>query len=152
MKTARDVVAGNCSPSTGGHPATVGPDTATGYGLVDANKAVLLAKVRCLGPVRGPGIRSVPGPIRGGVVPREPGPVRTVQPRDPGPITPRIVPPQPGPDPGPIQPRESYGSSPSLEAASLEAQAAYQNQSGGLSNEDVKELENLIIKSELNLE
>ena len=55
MKTARDVTTGNCSPVPGtgvpgGHPAKVGPDLATGNGLVDAHKAVLLAKVKCLGP------------------------------------------------------------------------------------------------------
>jgi hypothetical protein len=31
-----------------GNAAVAGPDTATGNGLVDANRAVLLAKVRCL--------------------------------------------------------------------------------------------------------
>jgi subtilisin family serine protease len=49
-KSARDVKTGNCHPNTGGNPAIVGPDTATGNGLVDAHKAVLLAKVKCLGP------------------------------------------------------------------------------------------------------
>jgi subtilase family serine protease len=38
--TARDVTAGNCSVATLGHAATVGPDLATGHGLVDAFKAV----------------------------------------------------------------------------------------------------------------
>ncbi len=38
--TARDVKVGNCSAATLGHPATVGPDLATGHGLVDAFKAV----------------------------------------------------------------------------------------------------------------
>src|SRR5215813_6559092 len=51
---------------------TVGPDTATGDGLVDAEKAALLAKVRCLGPV-------VPRPVT-------PGPIRPIQPIQP--ITP----------------------------------------------------------------
>jgi hypothetical protein len=53
MKTARDVTKGQCSPSTGANPAGSGPDTATGNGLVDAHKAVLTAKVRCLSPARG---------------------------------------------------------------------------------------------------
>ena len=48
MQTARDVTTGTCNPNTGGNAATVGPDLATGNGLVDAHKAVLLAKVRCL--------------------------------------------------------------------------------------------------------
>ncbi|MDW7761915.1 MAG: S8 family serine peptidase [Acidobacteriota bacterium] len=43
-KTARDVVEGHCSPFTGAHPATEGPDLATGDGLADAFESVLLAK------------------------------------------------------------------------------------------------------------
>lgn len=50
--TARDVTAGNSSPRTGpgtgqGNPATSGPDLATGYGLADAHRATILAR---LGP------------------------------------------------------------------------------------------------------
>ena len=47
MTTARDVTVGTNNPRFG-NAATVGPDTATGNGLVDANKAVLLAKLRCI--------------------------------------------------------------------------------------------------------
>ena len=47
MSTARDVTTGTNHPNFG-NAATVGPDLATGNGLVDAHKAVLLAKVRCL--------------------------------------------------------------------------------------------------------
>jgi subtilisin family serine protease len=43
QKTARDVTAGTASPSTGGNPATAGPDLATGYGLVDVFRAVSVA-------------------------------------------------------------------------------------------------------------
>lgn len=40
--TARDVTQGNCSPNDGmGHAAGVGPDLATGHGLVDAYAATL---------------------------------------------------------------------------------------------------------------
>ncbi|MCI0746772.1 MAG: S8 family serine peptidase, partial [Verrucomicrobia subdivision 3 bacterium] len=46
--TARDVAAGNCSASTGGHPATPGPDLATGNGLVDSAKATAIARLRCI--------------------------------------------------------------------------------------------------------
>ena len=46
--TARDVTAGNCSPATGGYPATPGPDLATGNGLTDAAKATAIARLRCL--------------------------------------------------------------------------------------------------------
>src|SRR5712692_8143050 len=51
IKSARDVTTGTCNPATGGNPATVGPDLATGAGLADAQKAVLMAKVKCLGPI-----------------------------------------------------------------------------------------------------
>lgn len=83
--TARDVTTGTCNPATGGNAATVGPDLATGHGLADANKAVLVAKVKCLGPIK---------PIQ----PIQPvGPIQPVEP------TP-IVPPPPGP--GSEGPRE----------------------------------------------
>lgn len=69
MQTARDVTVGNCNvvPGTGlatGHPAKPGPDLATGTGLVDAQKAVMVAKVKCLGPILPP-IISVGPPIIG---------------------------------------------------------------------------------------
>ena len=51
MTTARDVTTGTNHPNFG-IAAVVGPDAATGNGLVDAHKAVLVAKVRCLGPIR----------------------------------------------------------------------------------------------------
>jgi hypothetical protein len=47
MRTARDVTTGTNHPNFG-NAAVAGPDTATGNGLVDAHKAVLLAKVRCM--------------------------------------------------------------------------------------------------------
>lgn len=50
MKTAKDVTAGRNHPNFN-NAARRGPDTATGNGLVDANRAVLMAKIRCLGPV-----------------------------------------------------------------------------------------------------
>jgi subtilisin family serine protease len=46
-KTARDVTRGNCSGSTGRHPARPGPDLATGTGLVDALRAVQEAQEFC---------------------------------------------------------------------------------------------------------
>jgi len=60
MQTARDVTTGTCNPNTGGNAATVGPDLATGNGLVDAHKAVLLAKVRCLKFPLHPFLPSIP--------------------------------------------------------------------------------------------
>ena len=50
MRSARDVTAGTNHPNFNNR-AVVGPDTATGNGLVDASRAVLLAKVRCLSPI-----------------------------------------------------------------------------------------------------
>jgi hypothetical protein len=134
-KTARDVTAGNCSPSTGSHPAVAGPDLATGDGLVDAHKAVLMAKVRCLPVPRGP----VRGPIRG-IEPREPvrGPVRGIEPREPGPIQPR--------QPGPVTPQPL---APSLETFSLEAE---QISGAPLTEEDIKALEEMVIKSEIKID
>jgi hypothetical protein len=90
VAAARDVTQGQCFQ---GHPALEGPDLATGYGLADAAKAALLAKVRCLGLPRGP---IIPNPI----VTKAPAPRRALEPL-------------PGPAPsvqGPIE----------LEAASLE--------------------------------
>ena len=40
-QTARDVVLGRCSASTGANQATTGPDLATGHGLTDALQAVM---------------------------------------------------------------------------------------------------------------
>jgi hypothetical protein len=47
MRTARDVTVGHNHPRFN-NQATVGSDTATGNGLVDAHKAVLVAKLRCI--------------------------------------------------------------------------------------------------------
>ena len=52
MKTARDVTTGNCNTDTGTTPAAPSARTSPpATGLVDAHKAVLLAKLRCLGPI-----------------------------------------------------------------------------------------------------
>lgn len=82
QKSARDVTSGNCSSSTGGHAATAGPDTATGYGLVDAQKAVLMAKLRC---VATPPISVTPvlPPVLPPVVPPVLPPVKPIQPIQP---------------------------------------------------------------------
>jgi subtilisin family serine protease len=42
-QTAVDVITGTCNASTGSNPARVGPDLATGHGLVNANNALRLA-------------------------------------------------------------------------------------------------------------
>jgi subtilisin family serine protease len=153
-KTARGVTTGNCSTSTGGHPATPGPDVATGDGLVDAHKAVLLAKVRCLtvpgvhrGTVRGP-VPPIPRVVDPG--PPQPGPIRP----QPGPIRPEPGPvlPQPRPEPSPIQPVQPGGPlGASIESASLEALAAAEPQPVPLTSGDIEALERMVINSELKI-
>ncbi len=97
-KTARDVTQGRCNTSTGGNQATVGPDTATGNGLLDAHKAAMVAKIRCLGPIRPPirigppqppiqPIRPPIQPIRPPIQPIRP-PIQPIRPIQPGPIRP----------------------------------------------------------------
>ena len=65
-KTAVDVTAG---ANANGNPAGPGYDLATGWGLADAHKAVLIAKVRCNPIQRGPIER---GPIERGPIERGP--------------------------------------------------------------------------------
>jgi subtilisin family serine protease len=122
MRTARDVSLGNCHPSTGANAATVGPDTATGNGLVDAQKAVLAAKVRCLGPIR---------PI----IPIEPirPPIEPIQPIQP------IRPPRP------IQPINPTSQSPQTATGQFE-------QAGlPLTTEDIEALEDMVVQSDFDI-
>ena len=146
MRTARDVTEGACSPGTGANPATPGPDLATGHGLVDAHKAVMLAKVRCLRVIT-PRIGPTP-PTRVGRIPPSPQPIRRIPPPPMPPQPPR---PQPRPQPQPIQPvRPAEGLS-DLERASLEQQLASEQAAAGLSAEDAEALEQMIIESEIDL-
>ncbi len=138
MKTARDVTKGKCNSATGANPATVGPDTATGYGLVDAQKAVLVAKLRCL-PI-------VPGPI-GPPVPEPPQPIPPVTPQPTPPITPQPIPPvtpQPTPPvtPQPITPIQPTGTAQASEAGGERAPVS-------LTAQDVEVLTEMVIKNEL---
>lgn len=68
-RTAKDVVNGRCGEvvpadapeGVGGHPAAAGTDLATGAGLVDAFRAAMSARLRCLViptpiPIPGPGV------------------------------------------------------------------------------------------------
>jgi len=155
-RTARDVTTGTSSQLvdevggvTPGNPAAVGPDTATGNGLVDAYRAVLLAKLRCIAAPVVPVVVPRP-PIPPIIVPRPPIPpvppvvvprlptLPSITPRPPIipivtprlPVVPIITPrlpfgpgPGPGPDPGPFD-----------EPAGL-----------GLTAEDVAALEQLIV-------
>jgi subtilisin family serine protease len=165
MKTARDVSAGMCNAVDsihGGLPAAVGFDTATGSGLVDAHKAVLMAKIKCLGPivpivtpikVTPTPIVPITGPIKpitGPIVPIT-GPVVPVIPIKPitvGPIKPiePIKPIAPIVNPGPI-PQPGTGREQAAGAPGGEAQPAAQ-----LSAEDVEALGQMISKSEIDLE
>jgi subtilisin family serine protease len=140
MSTARDVTTGT---NQQGNTATAGPDLATGNGLVDANKAVLLAKVRCLKQPISPLLPSIPLQPVQPALPLQPfapalpfRPLLPVQPVQPAlPLQPfrPLLPVQPfaplrplapaGPDPGPF-------GRPSL------------------SDEDVEALERLILESD----
>jgi hypothetical protein len=158
-KTARDVTTGTCSPRPGmGTAAGPGPDIATGFGLVDANKAVLVAKIRCLGPI-GPIVPILPiqpitvqpvvpiqpiGPIQP-VVPIKPVlPIQPVIPIQPiRPIEPIVLPP---PVAGPGGP----GGGPAAREASG-AEEGRQAQ-GGLSGEDVATLERMVLEEEAELD
>ena len=149
MKTARDVTTGTCNtvfPLHTGLPAAAGFDTATGSGLVDAHKAVLMAKVKCLGPiipivvpVTTPPIVPITGPVV---------PVFPVKPITPRPIEP-IRPIAPIVNPGPM---------PQSGAAGREAAGAQGGGGGGeaqpsgqLSADDVEALSQMIVKSEIEL-
>jgi subtilisin family serine protease len=141
MRTARDVTTGT---NALGNAAGPGYDLATGAGLVDADRAVMVAKLRCRG------IRPIEPPIR---PPIEPGPI---QPIDPGPIRPPRPPIQPIqvrpkpviPPPGPIDPAP-------IRPVGLESAAFSGPQEGqgmALSHEDVEALEDLIIETEVDPE
>lgn len=130
MKTARDVTVGT---NALGNTAGPGYDLATGAGLVDADRAVLLAKLRCarIGPppITPPQIRP----------PIEPGPIHTVE---PGPIWPPV---NPVIDPAPIRVREVGAPRPSLGRVERPGE---QQPAQGLTDEEVQALEELIIESE----
>lgn len=116
--TATDVTTG---ANGNGNPAGPGYDLATGYGLVDAQRAVLVAKIRCRPIERGP-IERGPierGPIERGPIERGPierGPIER-GPIERGPIERGPI----GPEPGPIQSGGTGGQPLSAaEAAALE--------------------------------
>jgi hypothetical protein len=140
MKSARDVMTGTCHPNTGGNPAVAGPDTATGNGLVDAHKAVLLAKINCLGPRRP--IEPIE-PIRRPIEPIEPirRPIEPIEPirRPIEPIEPIRTPIEP------VQPRTQ-------ERERMLKEASVEQPTSQLSQEDVEALEDLILGSKLDTE
>ena len=170
-KTARDVTTGNCNPAAGNHTAVAGPDTATGEGLVDAHKAVMMAKVRCLGPITPvtptpitpitvQPVTPVTGPVRpitppitpvqpitGPIQPVQPitGPIQPVQPINPGPVVPvtPVRPIAPVVNPGPI----GGGGAPSQPGGG----SLSERRPVALTKSDVGHLEDMIMKSEIDL-
>jgi hypothetical protein len=155
QKTARDVTSGTCFPTAGmGTAATVGHDIATGFGLVDAHKAVLVAKVRCLGVI-GPPIAPAPITI---------GPIITPTPITPVPIGPAPIGPGPiGPSPigpAPIRPIGPVILPPPLtregrieRAHEAEPQAPEPSEERpALSAEDVAALEEMTIQGDKEIE
>jgi hypothetical protein len=128
MSTARDVTTGKGHPNTGANPAGPGPDLATGNGLVDAQRAVAVAKLRCLGPI---GQTQPIAPVQ---------PIGSAQP---------ITPVQPiGPIP-PIQPITPVPPMvpPVERTMGIEAGAAGQPEPSALSAEDVAALEEMLLEN-----
>jgi hypothetical protein len=163
MRTARDVTAGTCHPNQN-NPAGPGPDLATGQGLVDAHRAVLVAKLRCspitpiqppIGPVPPP---ITPVPIRPPITPVQPirPPITPVQPIRPPitpvqPIRPPITPVQPIRPINPIGPVVQQGATPSDQpTAELTAQPAQaEPPRQPLTSEEVKDLEEMVMRGEI---
>lgn len=143
--TARDVTAGNASASTGGHPATTGPDNATGHGLVDAYKAVVLAKVRC---------RSIlPPPILPPVLPPVTPPITPIIP----PINPVVPPIQPINPITPINPINPINPVGPVETGSASLQQSYiqppsAGAGAGIEGEDFDVLAEMINSNQIKLE
>jgi subtilisin family serine protease len=148
-RTARDVTTGSSHTNT---PATagVGPDRSTGAGLVDAHRAVLAAKLRCL-PIRPVVVPITPvQPITGPITPIQPitGPITPVQPIT-GPITP--IQPITGPI-TPIQPIRPIApivlpipTPAAPEPPGAAAMEGPQEHGVGLTAEDIEYLEQMIV-------
>ena len=178
--TARDVTTGNSNPVQGtptfpaGHAAAAGVDIATGNGLVDAHKAIMVAKVTCLGPILPPittpiitqPVITTPGVVTPPIItppittPIITTPIITTPVKPPilPPITPPIVvqPIKPGPvttiqPVKPIAPIVNVGPVQPVPTAD-EASEAAPSASSALSAEDVESLSDLIINSDLSVD
>jgi hypothetical protein len=174
IKSAIDVTTGNCSSFTGGFAAGPGNDLATGAGLVDAQKAVLMAKLRCISiipisPISVQPVSIIPPvtpvvPIVGPVQPVKPitpvvpivGPVQPVQPVKPvvpvQPVLP-IKPVQPI-SPAPIQPPKPIApviNPAPIGPAPVPESSPAQPSASQLTAEDVEALENMIVKGDIDL-
>ncbi|MCP4001587.1 MAG: S8 family serine peptidase [Gammaproteobacteria bacterium] len=128
--TARDVTVGT---NNNGNTAGIGPDLATGHGLIDAYRAVMLAKLRCrpIGPIIAP---TGPGVV---VDPRGPITRKPITPRKP--ITRR---------PAPILPRPPLAEQCGVEEACDKESYISQDE---LTEEDRAELEQMIIRGEIEI-
>jgi Subtilase family len=158
MTTARDVTTGSCNTVPGIHtglPASAGPDTATGSGLVDVHKAVLVAKLRCLGPITPTPI--TPTPIT--PTPITPTPITPITPTPitPTPITPTPITPTPitpiTPTPvTPITPQAPSGPQSMGQGTMTAGAPGAQQPPGRLSAQDVQALEEMVRNSEIDLD
>jgi subtilisin family serine protease len=156
MRSARDVTTGRNHPNFN-NQAVAGPDTATGNGLVDASRAVLLARVRCLGVQPITPIQPL-GPVRPlpPIVPIQPllpvQPLRPLQPLLPvQPLLPLqpLRPIQPLLPIRPLAPLLPLRQIPQPGPAELGQLAeAGQAGAGGLSPENVRQLEDMILSGE----
>ena len=153
MTTARDVTTGTNHPNFG-IAAVAGPDAATGNGLVDAHRAVLLAKVRCFSvpliPFRPPILPFItpfaPAPPISPLLPIRPVlPFRPIQPFAPAPPIQPLIPFQPLQPFQPFQPLLPFEP-----LAPLRPFLPFDPGPGPgpLSGEDLAELERMIIESE----
>lgn len=150
-KTARDVTVGSSHPNTTG-VAGVGPDTATGDGLVDAYKAAMLAKIRCLGPIVLPPITIKP--IQ---------PIQPIQPIKPTPIQP-IKPIAPIVNPGPVVGLNQtdagdmgdYAETENYDLTSTQSDAevgeSAQTSGSQLTETDIEALEDLIVNADFEID
>jgi subtilisin family serine protease len=152
--TARDVTSGRCFNRPGmNHLAVAGPDLATGNGLVDAAKAALTARIRCLGPIRPPVTPpiTIQPPVRPPITP----PV-TVQPPIRPPVRPPITPPpvRPPITPPPVRPPITPPPiAPAVEGQAMELGVAdAEAEEGPLSAAEVSALEDLILESDVDLD
>lgn len=152
FRSARDVTTGT---NNNGNSAGPGHDLATGPGLVDAHKAVLLAKLRCLRgpigpiPIRPDIIEPVQPIVVGPAIPIRPDVIQPVPPIRPDVIQP--VQPIPTGPIRPIGPVVNPGPTPRPLDADLQQAGASAPQ--GLSNDDLDALESMILEdgSELDL-
>ncbi len=148
MRTARDVTTGTNHPNFG-NAAVAGPDTATGNGLVDAHRAVLVAKVRCISfPIR---------PIQPLLPFRPLAPVRPITPIQPArPIRPvlpfrplfPVAPTQPIQPFQPLEPLQPLAPLPPIVPFGPDPGPRPGAEGGALSAEDAAALEQMIIESE----